>query len=157
MNQQTTIFEDRAAKAVTTPSMPPQFVCDRCGFDKFVDVPIHGGTSTRRDCARCGLMACFPVWYGEENPINTRLAAAVEIASVAGQLRRQVLQFIAKRGAHGATDEELIAGLNMRESTARARRIELRDSGQVRDSKRRRRSTAGRECIVWISAGDSAQ
>jgi hypothetical protein len=46
--------------------------CDRCGFDKFVDVvlrhPPHDGQSVRRDCARCKLTAGFPVWYGRELP-----------------------------------------------------------------------------------------
>ena len=39
--------------------------CDRCGSTEFVDLPIHGGESTRRDCKRCHRMLGFPVWYGK--------------------------------------------------------------------------------------------
>jgi hypothetical protein len=38
--------------------------CDRCRSKEFVDVPIHGGRSLRRDCARCGQFLDFPLWYG---------------------------------------------------------------------------------------------
>jgi hypothetical protein len=38
--------------------------CDRCGFDKYVDTPIHNGQWVRRDCARCKRTIGFPVWYG---------------------------------------------------------------------------------------------
>jgi hypothetical protein len=54
----------------------PLVACDRCGFDEFVDVPIHEGRSTRCDCARCGLTLGFPIWYGrvsklEQRPVHT--------------------------------------------------------------------------------------
>ena len=38
--------------------------CDRCGYLGVVDVPIHDGRSTRRDCARCHRFRCFSKWYG---------------------------------------------------------------------------------------------
>jgi hypothetical protein len=65
-----------------------------------------------------------------------------------------VFDFVVNRGERGATDEEIAAALRMRESTARARRVELRDGGQVRDSTRRRRSCAGRLCVIWIATGE---
>ncbi|HUY88705.1 MAG TPA: hypothetical protein VMV10_08220 [Pirellulales bacterium] len=40
-------------------------VC-RCGATTWRDVPIHGGRSIRRDCARCGRFIDFPIWYGME-------------------------------------------------------------------------------------------
>lgn len=40
-------------------------VCPKCGPREFVDVPIHGGRSTRRDCA-CGRTLGFPRWYARE-------------------------------------------------------------------------------------------
>jgi len=43
---------------------PTKPVC-RCGSTTWRDVPIHGGRSTRRDCARCGRFIEFPVWYGK--------------------------------------------------------------------------------------------
>jgi hypothetical protein len=46
-------------------SSSPRVECDRCGFDRFVDVRIHAGRSRRRDCARCGRTLGFPVWYGQ--------------------------------------------------------------------------------------------
>jgi hypothetical protein len=47
----------------------PDAVC-RCGSTKWRDVPIHGGRSIRRDCARCGRFIAFPLWYGrtEDEP-----------------------------------------------------------------------------------------
>ncbi len=83
--------------------------------------------------------------------VNTRLAAAAEIAPMTPNMQKRVLAFVASRGHHGATDEEIAAGLAMRESTARARRVELRDGGQVQDSLHRRRSRAGRMCVVWTA------
>jgi hypothetical protein len=58
------------AKAVglLTPRPRPARVpgkCDRCGCTSFIDVAIHKGQSTRRDCARCRRFAGFPVWYGK--------------------------------------------------------------------------------------------
>ena len=66
---------------------------------------------------------------------------------------RRVLAYVAGRGERGAIDEEIAIALCMRESTARARRVELRDGGQVCDSGRRRRSQSGRPCIVWWTTG----
>jgi hypothetical protein len=89
------------------------------------------------------------------NPVvhDTRAAAAASIAPLVGTHLVRVLAFIAGRGEHGATDEEIAAGVRLRESTARARRVDLRDAGQVRDSGKRRRSQSGRLCIVWWATG----
>lgn len=38
--------------------------CDRCGSRQFRDIDIHGGQSTRRDCAWCGRFHSWPRWYG---------------------------------------------------------------------------------------------
>ena len=42
--------------------LPP--VACRCGSAAFDDVPIHGGCSTRRDCAQCGRFIDYVKWYG---------------------------------------------------------------------------------------------
>src|SRR5690606_36877874 len=42
-------------------------VCRRCGSDQYLDIPIHGGRSLRRDCAKCRRFQCFPLWYGKSN------------------------------------------------------------------------------------------
>lgn len=36
----------------------------RCGATEWVDVPIHGGRSARRECAGCGKFVTFSLWYG---------------------------------------------------------------------------------------------
>jgi hypothetical protein len=41
-------------------------VCDRCQSKKYVDVPIHDGTSSRRDCRQCFRFMGFPKWYDED-------------------------------------------------------------------------------------------
>jgi len=47
----------------------PKPIC-RCGSTEYVDHPIHGGQSLRRDCARCGRFIGFPLWYGVPRPAN---------------------------------------------------------------------------------------
>ena len=49
--------------ATATPTKRPAAPC-RCGGAECRDVPIHGGRSARRDCARCGRFVSFPIWYG---------------------------------------------------------------------------------------------
>jgi hypothetical protein len=85
---------------------------------------------------------------------DTRAAAAEYIAPMKPNMLHQVLAFVASRGHAGATDEEIASALRMRESTARARRVELRDGGQVKDSLRRRKSRSGRLCVVWRATGE---
>ena len=34
----------------------------RCGSQEYIDVPIHNGRSTRRDCAQCGKFIDFVKW-----------------------------------------------------------------------------------------------
>jgi len=38
--------------------------CRRCRSSDYIDFPIHGGRSIRRDCARCGFLIDLPQWYG---------------------------------------------------------------------------------------------
>ncbi len=46
----------------TAPEPPADAVC-RCGSAEYTDVVIHGGASTRRDCARCGRFIGFTRWH----------------------------------------------------------------------------------------------
>jgi hypothetical protein len=46
--------EQRGASPIDT--------CDKCGSTEFREAAIHGGASTRRDCARCGRFMGFPKW-----------------------------------------------------------------------------------------------
>jgi hypothetical protein len=48
-------------RAMPTAQAKP--VC-RCGSTTWLDVAIHDGQSTRRDCARCGRFIDFSRWYG---------------------------------------------------------------------------------------------
>jgi len=41
----------------------PTVICP-CGSGTTVEIAIHGGQSTRRDCGRCGRFVDFAVWYG---------------------------------------------------------------------------------------------
>jgi hypothetical protein len=55
--------------------------CENCGSQHYRDVPIHGGKSTRRDCAGCGKFIEFSVWYGMiQAPATSRDATAKESA-----------------------------------------------------------------------------
>ena len=56
--------------------------CERCGSTDFIDVPIHAGESTRRDCRKCGRTAGFPRWYG----LSTTKASETAIAEGHGSL-----------------------------------------------------------------------
>jgi hypothetical protein len=60
------LSEFRKPKTPPPPRKPkrPDAVC-RCGSTQWRDVPIHGGRSIRRDCARCGRFLGFPLWYGQ--------------------------------------------------------------------------------------------
>jgi hypothetical protein len=42
--------------------------CRWCRSDRWVDVPIHEGQSSRRDCARCNKYGGHTVWYGKPVP-----------------------------------------------------------------------------------------
>ncbi|MGD9632736.1 MAG: phage/plasmid primase, P4 family [Pirellulales bacterium] len=41
---------------------PLDNLCPKCGHGETRDVPIHGGESLRRDCARCGRFIDFVTW-----------------------------------------------------------------------------------------------
>ena len=58
--------DDYGPDALTArqPADAPLPTCHcRCGSTTTVDVTIHNGRSTRRDCARCRRFISFPVWY----------------------------------------------------------------------------------------------
>jgi len=66
-----------AASVVMTDPLPiprPHRVlasCPRCGSTEFRDRRIHGGQSTRRDCALCKLTLGFPLWYGQPQAVES--------------------------------------------------------------------------------------
>jgi hypothetical protein len=87
---------------------------------------------------------------------NTRRQAYDRIGPVAGRIAAQVFATIYTAGSAGLIDEEVAAALGMKESTTRARRVELRDAGLVIDSGRRRRTSSGRAAAVWVCVATDA-
>jgi hypothetical protein len=77
--------------------------------------------------------------------------AADVIAPDVPALRLRVYEFIAGRGARGATDEEVQDGLGMNPSTQRPRRVELYRSGLVKDGRLTRLTKARRRAVVWTA------
>jgi len=80
---------------------------------------------------------------------RTSRAAAQAIRESAPTLRARVLAFIAARGAHGATNDEIVAGLGMLLQSVCARANELWGAHLIRDSGRTRLSRTGRAAKVW--------
>jgi transcription initiation factor IIE alpha subunit len=77
------------------------------------------------------------------------MAAADSLDSESlNSLQRSVLAFLRERGAHGATDEEIAAGLEMNPSTQRPRRIELVRRGLVVEAGTRK-TKSGRFATAW--------
>jgi hypothetical protein len=54
------------ATARPNPLCAFETACGNCGETAFVDTPIHGGRSTRRDCKACNRTLGFPHWYDLE-------------------------------------------------------------------------------------------
>jgi len=88
--------------------------------------------------------------HAPSSPAECRRAAAGEILGLRTGLQRRVLRFIRERGARGASDHEIAAGLDMLLDTVRARRVELRDLGAIAPSGRTRPTPSGRQATVWI-------
>jgi hypothetical protein len=64
--------------------------------------------------------------------------------------QRAVLEFIQDRGASGATDKQIQAGLNMCGDTQRPRRRELERAGLIREAEHPRNG-----CKVWVAIGSA--
>lgn len=62
-------------------------------------------------------------------------------------LRRKVLEYMRK--VTRATDEQIQDALEMNPSTERPRRIELVDSGHVKDSGATALTKSGRRAVLW--------
>jgi hypothetical protein len=86
--------------------------------------------------------------------VDTRLEAAQAIKPALRKLQQLVLDAIVRSRHYGATDHELVAALGMLPDTLRARRVELKDRGLIRDSGRRRKTPRGRQAVVWIASAD---
>jgi hypothetical protein len=82
---------------------------------------------------------------------RTSKEAAYAIDHALGKIQGQVLAFLQKKEAHGATDEEMQVSLALNPSTQRPRRIELLEKSLIRDSGTTRKTTSGRNAVVWIA------
>jgi len=96
-----------------------------------------------------------PTLFGDDPPAQrhsgTSREAAEQIAGVSGPLRRAVYEWLLGRGDQGGTDEEIQDALNMPASTQRPRRVELVETGFVRDSTRTRLTRSRRKAVVWVA------
>lgn len=88
---------------------------------------------------------------------DTSRAAAASMKPHLGRVARRVYDEIARRGADGATDDEIEEALDLTHQTASARRRELVQLDSVVDSGRRRATRRGRSAVVWIAAEDDAR
>lgn len=82
---------------------------------------------------------------------GTSVEAAEGIRPSTNRLRMVVLTELERVGPMGLTDEEIIDRTGLSPSTARPRRIELVQGGQVRDSGGTRQTRSGRRATVWVA------
>lgn len=86
------------------------------------------------------------------NRTDTSQVAAAAIAAESPTIRGEVYRLIVRAGSTGRTNEELARAIGREESTVSARVNELHDKLRlIRDSGQRRKTTAGRDAIVWIA------
>lgn len=84
----------------------------------------------------------------------TEWAAAFKVTPRTGTQRRLVLDFIARSGERGATDEEIAASPGVADTAHRTRRNELVMGGWVVDSGMTRRTASESDSIVWVLSGE---
>ena len=83
---------------------------------------------------------------------QTSRDAAEAIKSVAHTFKAKVYQAILGAGAVGMTDEECTQALLLGPNTQRPRRVKLVEEGLVVDSGKCRKTSGGRNAIVWVAA-----
>lgn len=84
--------------------------------------------------------------------VDTSVAAAEKIASIAGPLRRMVYRVVHEAGAAGITTDEIADALGMPRYSVQPRTTELKYDRRIRDSGRRRPNVSGCNAIVWVAA-----
>jgi len=82
---------------------------------------------------------------------TSRSAAARADKGLSGRAKLAVLAAIAQAGEGGLTDEEGIRATGLAASTYRPRRVELVESGNVRDSGFTRKTLSGCAAVVWTT------
>lgn len=61
----------------------------------------------------------------------------------------QILRWVGKRGAHGATADEVHRNLNLRQNSVSAAVSRLGKEGFLHNTRTCRRTSSGRPAIVW--------
>ena len=83
--------------------------------------------------------------------VDTSIAAAASINPALPRLQSSVLGVIVGAGQHGSTADEVAVALGWERFRVRPRTSELRKSGRIIDSGRRRDSQSGIASIVWVA------
>ncbi len=83
---------------------------------------------------------------------TTSKAAARSVIHELAAMEQKVLGYIRAQGAFGATSDEIEVGEHMSHQTVSARINGLRSKGFLVDSGRTRRTSSGRQAIVWVLA-----
>jgi hypothetical protein len=92
----------------------------------------------------------LPRWQGGPPAVRSRtsIAAAEAMREIAPTKRGEVYAWLAKRGAAGATREEIAEGLGMRLSSVCGRCRELVEMDLIYDTGTTRPGSSGREAVV---------
>ena len=89
------------------------------------------------------------------NGTATSQAAAKRIQPAARGLALKIFEYIASRGAVGATDEEAMLACSISPNTIRGRRGRLAEIGWIRLSGQTRPTRSGEAANVWIACRDA--
>ena len=84
---------------------------------------------------------------------QTRAAAHEAIKPVAPTIKARMLALYQERGYDGLTDAECSEMLGIQYSTVNPRRGELVKAQQVFATERTRKTTSGRQAVVWCAVG----
>jgi len=89
--------------------------------------------------------------FNQAATAETRRQARGRITPFAHDQRGAVLAFVRGQGRRGAIDQEITEATGICPDSARARRVELAQAGEVVDCGRRRATRSGRPAIVWAT------
>ena len=87
----------------------------------------------------------------------TSQAAAASIKKRIGPMHKRVIAYLKDRPDFGATDEEMMAALNMGGNTLRPRRRELELMKRVWNSGMTRPTKSGRAAVVWTITNNTEE
>lgn len=82
--------------------------------------------------------------------VDTSIEAAEDIAPRVGRLQKMALDHIGAAAFHGCTCDELATKTGVDYASIQPRTSELRKQGLIKDSKRRRVNSKGKNVIVWV-------